>query len=277
MCRPHKCAGWEHHPARPSDPHDVGREDRDRISAWHHKHAVARLRRHLPAHWSTSPCRPQCSSHDRQGSCLSEHRDGLSSPCAGRPHRLSSDEVARPDARGRTSKTGYRRTSTRSWNPSSFSPMGCSTPPVRAKQVSGRLAIEPGASSSMVFGLLTVLAVDRRQQDVDADHESVSGSGEPTSLSHTPTKADDDSARARQPAAGEPCSPAEDHAPGRHPCHCASDGGSAVDQPRHLTVTTDGSNPNTAPLFVLRSKRSSVQPATPTRRIRRLPGPRRCV
>ena len=47
------------------------------------------------------------------------------------------------------------------WNPPLCLPMGCSIPPLRAKQISGHLAIGPGASSSMIFGLLGVLAVDR--------------------------------------------------------------------------------------------------------------------
>jgi len=42
----------------------------------------------------------------------------------------------------------------------------------------------------MIFGLLGVLAVDRgATQDVSAGHESVSGSGEPTGLSHAPATA----------------------------------------------------------------------------------------
>src|SRR5665811_1489293 len=78
----------------------------------------------------------------------------------------------------------------RCWNPPSCLPMGCSIPPVRAKQISGHLAIGPGASSSMIFGLLGVLAVDRgATQDVSAGHESVSGSGEPTGLSLAPATA----------------------------------------------------------------------------------------
>ena len=87
--------GWTHHAARLSDPDGVGREDRDRISAWHHKHTMARLRRPLPDRRSTSPCRRRRPLCDQRGGRLSKRRNGLPSPCARRLPRLSASEVAR--------------------------------------------------------------------------------------------------------------------------------------------------------------------------------------
>lgn len=66
-----------------SDPDGVGREDRDCISAWHHEHMMARLRRPLPHHGSTPPCRWRSPSCDQPDGRLPKRRDGRPSPCAG--------------------------------------------------------------------------------------------------------------------------------------------------------------------------------------------------
>jgi len=59
------------------------------------KHTMARLRRHLPAHRSTSPCRCRHTRCNQQGVDLSKRPDGPPSPCPGRLPRLSPSEVAR--------------------------------------------------------------------------------------------------------------------------------------------------------------------------------------